>query len=274
MAKGSKSFKKKKSSDMKKRVKKLEEQMLPVLKTFEQRQHDYVSAVSVGQSGYALSYATSAAWTLNSLCSTAEMQTFSPNYVPGALGGKSQRIGNKITLRSLSIKGEVRASFNNATGAEIDNRVRLILVRYSEYDTASPPSAAQITSDILQLYSTSMTSPYSSNLTSIYSPLKNLVTADNARPMVKYEILEDRVYHLTNPIGTNTVGQAATNAKQPYCHKFHIKKFWKKGLVVEYDKPANSMPCINNIALIALSDSSVAPHPQINFVSRAKYMDV
>lgn len=263
---------KKKGKAMRDRIKKLEDQMEPIVKTFEQRQHDYASAITAGLEGYALSYATSAAWTLNSLCSTSEMQNFPPTWVPG-LGQNSQRIGDKITLRSLSIKGEVRASFNNATGAEIDNRVRLLLVRFSEYETASPPSAAQVTSDILQLYSTSTVSPYPSNLTSIYSPLKNQVTADNSRPIVKYQVLEDRVYHLTNPIGTNTVGQAATNGKQPYCHKFHIKKFFKKGLVVQYDKTASSMPCINNIVLVALSDSSVAPHPQINFVSRFKYMD-
>lgn len=263
---------KRKSSDMKRRVKKLEEQMEPIIKTFEQRQHDYMSAVSAGLEGYALSYATSAAWTLNSLCATSEMQNFPPTYVPG-IGQLSQRIGDKITLKSLSIRGELRASFNNATGAEIDNRVRLMLVRYAEYETASPPSAAQITSDVLQLYSTSVTSPYPSNLTSMYSPLKNTVTSDNTREVVKYQVLHDKVYHLTNPIGTNTVGQAATNGKQPYCHKFHIKKFWKKGLVVEYSKTSSAMPAINNLALIALSDSSVAPHPQINFVSRIKYMD-
>ena len=267
-----KAMKRRKSSNMKKRVKKLEEQMEPIVRTFEQRQHDYISAVTAGLEGYALSYATSAAWTLNSLCATSEMQNFPPTYVPG-IGQLSQRIGDKITLKSLSIRGEVRSAFNNATGAEIDNRVRLLLVRYSDYDAANPPSAAQITSDVLQLYSTSVSSPYPSNLTSIYSPLKNQVTSDNTREIVKYQVLHDKVYHLTNPIGTNTVGQAATNGAQPYLRSFHIKKFWKKGLVVQYNKTASAMPCINNLALIALSDSSLAPHPEINFTSRVKYMD-
>ena len=50
-----KAMKRRKSSNMKKRVKKLEEQMEPIVRTFEQRQHDYISAVSAGLEGYALS---------------------------------------------------------------------------------------------------------------------------------------------------------------------------------------------------------------------------
>jgi len=94
-------FKRRKSSKgMQNRISKLEKQMIPIVKTFEQRQFDYTSAVTAGLPGYALSHASSAAWTMNSLCSTIQ------DAGTTAWSAGTVRIGDKITLKSLSIKGE------------------------------------------------------------------------------------------------------------------------------------------------------------------------
>lgn len=253
--------KKRNSSNMKKRVAKLESQMIPIVKTFEQRQFDYTSAVSAGLEGYALSHATSAAWTLASLCTTLQ-DAGSTTFTSGTV-----RLGDKITLKNLRIKGEIRAPFSASSAAEPDSRVRLLLVRFPEY--TSGITAAALTSQILQQYPTVSPSPYPSNLSTIYSQYKNVIDQNNSQPIVRYQILYDKMHALSNPLAAADV----VNASAPWCRKFDIKHTFKKGLVVQYNKPLDTMPALNNIVLVAISDSSVAPHPQINFVSRFKYMD-
>ena len=253
--------KNRKSSGMKKRIKKLEEQITPIIKTFEQRQFDYTSAVTAGLPGYALSHASSAAWTMNSLCSTIQDAGSTP------FSAGTVRLGDKITLKSLSIKGEVRGSFSASSAAEPDNRVRLMLVRFPEYTPGT--TAATLTSQVLQQYPTSTLTPYPSNLSTIYSSYKNTLDQNNSAQLVKYQVLYDRVHALSNPLSAADV----VNSRQPWMREFTIKHRFKKGLVVQYGKPLDTQPMLNNIVLIAISDSSVAPHPQINFVSRFKYMD-
>lgn len=246
----------KKSSVMNKRIKKLEDQIIPVLKTFEQRQFDYVSAVTTGYNGYALSHATSAAWTMSALCSTIQDAGTTP------FSAGTVRLGDKITLKSISIRGEVQSLFTGQ--GDTNNRVRLILVRFPEYIAGT--TAATLTSQVLQQYATTTPTPFPSNLSSIYSSYKNTIDQNNSAPMVKYEILHDQVILLTNIAN-------APNGYSPWGKKFSITHRFKKGLVVQYGKPLSTMPELNNVVLIALSDSSVAPHPSINFVSRFKYMD-
>lgn len=255
-------FKRRKSSKgMQNRISKLEKQMIPIVKTFEQRQFDYTSAVTAGLPGYALSHASSAAWTMNSLCSTIQ-DAGTTSWSAGTV-----RIGDKITLKSLSIKGELRGSFSASSAAEPDNRVRLMLVRFPEYTPGT--TAALLTSQVLQQYPTSTLTPYPSNLSTIYASYKNTIDQNNSAQLVKYQVLYDKVHALSNPLSAADV----VNSRQPWMREFSIKHRFKKGLVVQYGKPADTQPMLNNIVLIAISDSSVAPHPEINFVSRFKYMD-
>ena len=253
---------KKKTSHMAKRVAKLEKQIVPIQKTFEQRQMDYTSAVSTGYEGYALSHATSAAWTLNSLMPTSNVLAGSPV----TEFGDETRIGDKVTLKSLQIKGEVRGAVGTTVAAEASNRVRILLVRFPEYDAGT--SAATLTSQVLQQYSTVSPSPFPSNLSTIYSSYKNKVDTYNTADLVKYEILYDKICLLNN---YQKIEQASGG--QNWRVRFNIKKKFKNGLVVHYGKGTSSEPEINNIVLIMISDSSGTPHPDTNFVSRFKYMD-
>lgn len=252
---------KKKSSHMAKRVAKLEQQIVPIQKTFEQRQWDYTSAVSAGYEGYALSHATSAAWSMSSLCPTSNSIGGAP---PTALDDQI-RLGDKITLKTIQIRGEVRGALGTTVAAEASNRVRIMLVRFPEYDAGT--SAAVLTSQVLQQYAT-VTGSYPSNLSSIYSSYKNRIDQYNTADIVKYEVLYDKTCLLNN---YEKVEQGA--GRQNWRVKFNIKHKFKHGLVCQYGKGLSTEPEINNIVLIMLSDSSGTPHPDTNFVSRFKYMD-
>jgi len=247
------------SSHMAKRVAKLEDQMIPIQKTFEQRQSDYTSAVTTGYEGYALSHATSAAWTMASLCSTSQAL----GGAPATTFGDNTRIGDKITLKSLSIRGEVRGA-QGATN-EKDSRVRILLVRFPQYTAGT--TAAVLTSQVLQQYPTT-TGSYPSNLSTIYSSYKNRIDQYNTAEIVKYEVLYDKVCLLNNP---NLIEQGA--GQQNWRIKFNINHKFKRGLVCQYGKNLSNEPELNNIVLIMVSDSSVPVHPDTNFVSRFKYMD-
>ena len=244
------------SSQMARRIAKLEKDIVPIKKTFEQRQYDYTSALSVGQSGYSLSHATSAAWSMSSLCPTLQ----SNNGPSGAISLGTVRLGDKITLKSLSIRGEVRGT----SGSELDSRVRILLVKFKEYDPGT--SAAILTSQVLQQYPTT-TGSYPSNLSTIYSSYKNVIDTANTADLVKYQVLYDKVFNMQDK------SVAPSNAQNCWRYKFNINHKFKKGLVCQYGKVLSDEPELNNIVLIMISDSSVAPHPQTNFVSRFKYMD-
>lgn len=247
---------KKRSSGMSRRISKLEKQLIPIKKTFEQRQYDYTSAVSTGSSGFALSHVTSAAWSMSSLCPTLQ----SNNGTAGAISLGTIRLGDKITLKSLQIRGEVRGTI----GSEADSRVRILLVQFKEYDAGT--SAAVLTSQVLQQYPT-VTGAFPSNLSTIYSSYKNVIDQYNTADLVKYKVLYDKVCNMQDP------GVAASNNQNCFRYKFNINHRFKDGLVCQYGKNLSDEPELNNIVLIMISDSSVAPHPQTNFVSRFKYMD-
>jgi len=247
----------KRSSVMNKRISKLEKQITPVLKTFEQRQYDYTSALSAGSSGYALSHATSSAWSMASLCPTLQ----SNNGNAGAISLGTVRLGDKITLKSASIRGEVRGTISS----ESDSRVRILLVNFKEFDAGT--TAAVLTSQVLQQYSTVSPSPYPSNLSTIYSSYKNVIDQFNTADLVKYQVLYDKSFNMQDP------GIAASNNQNCFRFKFNIQHRWKKGLVCQYGQNLSDEPELNNVVLIMISDSSIAPHPQTNFVSRFKYMD-
>lgn len=242
---------KKKSSNMKKRISKLEEQIEPIIKTFEQRQYDYTTPAG----GVALSYVTSQMFHMGSLCPTLQNNTTGQP----AISEGTVRLGDKITLMSIDIRGELRATI----ASEVDSRVRLLLVRFPEWNNQG---AATATAQVLQQYPTTTGGP-TDPVVAQFSQYKNVVSTINTADLTKYQVLYDKQFQMQD------VNSASTNNQNCWRFKFNIKKRFKRGLVCQYSKALTDTPEINNIVLIALSDSSVTPHPQICFSSRFKYMD-
>lgn len=246
------------SSNISKRIKVLEDQMEPMLKTFEQRQFDFVSAAAPTYTGTPLLYSTPVVFRASNLYPTLQDGT-----TASAQNG-TVRLGDKITLKSLRIKGEIRACDSAATAAERTNIVRMIMVRFP--DSVVSLTNAEICSAVLQQYPT-VTGGSLGPVDSMYSSYKNVIDTQNSLPIQQYEVLRDQTFLLTNP------QQPLASGAEPWRRRFEFEKFWKKGLVQQYSKPLSDQPDLNQICVICLSDSRIAPHPDITFVSRAKYMD-
>ena len=247
----------KRSKNMQKRISKLEEQIEPVLKTFEQRQHDFVPAAAPTYDGTPLIYGTPQVWTGSDLYPTLQDGS-TTSFENGTV-----RLGDKITFKSLRLKGEVRAVQSSNVASERSNIIRLMCVLFP--DSVIGKTGAEIVSTVLQQYPTATPSVYNS-VQACHSSYKNVIDAQNTLPMQKYKILHDRIYLLSNP-------QLPNAMKEKWREKFDIKLNFKKGLVMQYDKFGSDLPSLNQIVFIALSDSTIAPHPDMTLVSRAKYMD-
>jgi len=248
----------KRSGGMSKRIKKLEEKIEPMIKTFEQRQFDYVAPAAPTYIGTPLLYGTPVVLRANKLYPTLQDGT-----TASAQNG-TIRLGDKITLRSMRIQGEVRACDSAGAAAERTNLVRFILVKFKESIVSL--TDAEVCSAVLQQYPT-VTGGNLTSVDSIYSSYKNVIDLNNSLPMMNYQVLRDKTYRLTNP-------QVATaSGAEQWRHRFQFEKFWKRGLIQQYSKPLADQPDINQVVLICLSDSTVAPHPDMTLVSRTKYMD-
>lgn len=243
---------------LQKRITILEEIVEPIAKTFEQRQYDYVAPAAPTYTGTPLIYGTPVVLRASNLYPTLQDGT-----TASAQNG-TVRLGDKITLKSLRIRGEVRACDSAATAAERTNIVRMIMVKFAESVVAL--TNAEICSAVLQQYPT-VTGGTLGPVDSMYSSYKNVIDTQNSLPMMNYQVLRDQTYRLTNPQSPLASGD------EPWRRRFEFEKFWKKGLVNQYSKPLSDQPDINQIVLICLSDSRIAPHPDMTLVSRAKYMD-
>ncbi len=247
----------KRSKNMQKRISKLEEQIEPVLKTFEQRQHDFTPVPAPTYTGTPLIYGTPQVWTGSDLYPTLQDGS-TTSFENGTV-----RLGDKITFKSLRLKGEIRACDSSLTAAESSNIIRLICVLFP--DSVIGKTGAEIVSSVLQQYPTATPSVYNS-VQACYSSYKNVIDAQNSLPMQNYKILHDRTYRLSNP-------KQLSNVKEKWREQYDIKLNFPRGLVMQYDKFGSDLPSLNQIVFIALSDSTVAPHPDITLVSRSKYMD-
>ena len=254
---------------MSKRLSKMEKQLTPLLKTFEQRFVDISPANSQAQS------VTTGGWYYG-------MGTYAPTLdatvSAGGTGSSTSalpdnlRIGNKITVKSIHFRGNLEVAQSlPVIPTETDNQIRLLAVLFPDYDSTNTLSSAQIVKQVLQQYDGGVTGSALSPYAAIYSPYKARIDNVNAQAMVKYKVLYDKKFDLFN-------NRQATNANGAYSKQnwrldFNIKLKFKRGLVVTYDKPLSTEPSINNIVLMAVSDSSAPPHPAIRVISRMKYMD-
>ena len=252
---------------MSKRLSKMEKQLTPLLKTFEQRFVDISPANSQAQSvdigGWYYGMGTYA-------------PTIDATVSSGAAGNvalpDNLRIGNKITVKSIHFRGNLEVAQSlPVIPTETDNQIRLLAVLFPDYDSSNTLTPAQIVKQVLQQYDGGATGSPLAPYTTMYSPYKARIDNINAQPMVKYKVLYDKKFDLFN-------NRQATNANGAYSKQnwrldFNIKLKFKKGLVCTYDKPLSTEPSINNIVLMAVSDSAAPPHPAIRVVSRMKYMD-
>lgn len=146
------------------------------------------------------------------------------------------RLGNKITLKSLYLKGQIIQSDSH-------NFVRMIL--------AEVTSLGQIvvTADILQ------PDPITGNPT-IYSPY-----AKDSR--IKYHVIHDKLYKTQ---------QQAVGSVYPFLVNFDLSTTWPAGLTITYNSPNNSQPIYKNVMLFLLSDSQSQTHPQFRGAKRLTWI--
>ena len=253
---------KKRSGQFQKRIAKLEKQMIPVVKTFEQRQYDFIAAAAPTYTGTPLLYTTPVVFRGSDMYPT--VQDPAAIQPTGANQYSTIRLGDKITFKSLKIQGEVRACDSASAAGERTNIVRLILVKFPESVVAL--TNAEIVSSVLQQYPT-QTGTSINSVMACYSQYKNVLTANNNLPLNPYQVLYDKTMRLTNAQAPLASGD------EPWRRGFKINKHFKEGLVMQYGKFMSDQPDLNQLVLICLSDSTVAPHPDITLISRAKYMD-
>lgn len=147
--------------------------------------------------------------------------------------GSSARIGNSITLLRTALK----FNFDVAATSESYNKWRVIVVESTEGNQAINAT------DVLE----NPTSPFVSQYTT--------KTNSNKR----YNILFDRIFECNR--GHNGA-------------KFYnfVKRYGKTGRVVDYSGSPET-PTNYNINILAWSDSTVAPHPTMQYTLRHTYKD-
>lgn len=146
------------------------------------------------------------------------------------------RTGNKITLKSLHLKGQIIV-------ADTHNFVRLMLVMVNSLQQIVIPS------DILQPDTVS-------NNPTIYSPYKK-------ESKIKFKVLLDKMYKLQ---------QQAAGSTYPFLQNVDLSYRWKKGHTVTYNLPTASVPIYWFPVLVVLSDSAVPGHPQGRFAKRLNWI--
>lgn len=155
----------------------------------------------------------------------------------------NQRYGNKIELKGLSMKSFIFTINGMAANADAFNNVRVIIFTIPQAQVPLPNLNAQ---DILQ------------NL--------DVLSHYKKDSRVKYKILFDSMYYVDNQASPGQPRWAAVQSHQKFCA---TKITWPKGLSVEYD--ANGDISKNNVLMLAISDSSVLPHPSIQGRVRLLY---
>ena len=152
--------------------------------------------------------------------------------------GHSQRVGDKVTLKSMNCTLSLKKGDSN-------NVVRVIL--------AATPSSTHLTlADVLEY------SNYTTHAEMVFcSPYKR--RAANAEKT--YKIMFDKVYNLTEDINV-------------LVDKFKLGGIPQKGKQVEFQAIGSQQPDNFNVSLLAISDSSAAGHPALSVICRSKYIDL
>lgn len=158
-------------------------------------------------------------------------------------GSAEARVGNSITLMNQRLNYTLEAA-----ALDVYNRVRVIIVESMDGNQNLNLGDVLQYSNYALYNNLVFVSPYTTK------------TDTNRR----YKIHSDRIYELNS----NAKGATAY-------HKENIKyrQGGSPGKVVEFDGPLSSYPTNHNISILAISDSTVSPHPRISAAIRSTYKD-
>jgi hypothetical protein len=152
--------------------------------------------------------------------------------------GHNQRLGDKVTLRSMQVSLTLAAQ-------DSTNSMRIIFL-------STPSTTALSLDDVLEYgnYTTDgdmvFSSPYR----------RKAPTAEST-----YNIMFDKVYHFKDNMRLLT-------------DKFELDKIPKNGRQCNFNSTGSVMPENFQVQILAVSDSTASPHPAISYVVRSKYIDL
>lgn len=156
----------------------------------------------------------------------------------------AERIGNKITLKSLRFRMILDS-------ADVYNNCRILLVRLRADLVMLPP--ADLIAYILEDPANFMTSFYKRN------------------GFTPYKIMHDKRYTLGGRLGNHSGASATSIAVQRLVDiNVPIKK---GGVAVDYNSSNDVGDTTESYVLIGISDSGVTPYPALNGYCRAIFTD-
>jgi hypothetical protein len=169
---------------------------------------------------------------------------FARNFLSGP--DSDERVGNKVTLMSLTFRGELRAP---ASGNEQHNQIRLIICENIGFTGATDLAL----SDVLEY------SDFSTYGTQVFvSPYKTKVEATK-----RYRIIMDNIITLNQ----TTKGYYHFKKKVSYGTKNN------RGKVLTFESPTDPFPNNHRLVMFAISDSTSAGHPDLTLNVRNVYKD-
>lgn len=177
-----------------------------------------------------------------------------PVWGGGNLTRSFSREGNSIVLTDYRFKGLVEIPAPGTPNiSDTTNRVRIIIFKTT--GTGTTPGII----DILE----------NSDINSFYK----------MKGKVKYSVMFDRTYNLTNLYQTSGTAVAAIgNSAEKWRIPFNVslgKKLGKAGMKCQYSATSGggANPVNNALYMLQLSDSGVVAHPFVTYRSRARFLD-
>ena len=196
----------------------------------------------------------------DALTNTAQVYGLTGDIEPG--NTSSTRVGDKITLNSIEIRGRVTIDSTDPAASISISTVRMVVFKW--YDDAPP-----VYGDVFETNDTEGTS-----LTlAVHAPY-------NSDRKVKRKVLLDKLYTVQR--GVTSVWNATTGQTQSilapemgsrvcFTHYIDLKKKGDRVRNVNYG--AGSTDGVGNIYMLALSDANTNG-PSMTFIARANYTDV
>lgn len=165
----------------------------------------------------------------------------------------NQRVGAKIVLKSIQIKGQMLVGAGVAPDAY--NQMRIILVKYRTHGNSSANANDKIAlSDLLQ---------HASNAS--YSSETRMNSLYKKQSQFQFKILYDKVHLLGWHLGVD--GSTTT----PHPKRFRINVNCKDA-IIEYKD--NGEPAKDTYAMLYFSDSGTANNPSISYTWRINFVDL
>lgn len=159
--------------------------------------------------------------------------------------GDTERIGNKITAKSLQIRWQAKIGASSVVPNDAYNQLRLMVIRYETDDPATAPTIA----DFLENHN-------------VMSPEETMVSPYKRDSNYQFTIMHDKVHNLY--WGNNSGGTGGAPRL-----KMGILKFNLKDRAIRY---ATGGPKTNYI-VFSVSDSGATPSPELALHSRFYFTD-